>query len=167
MAEPEVKPWIRPSALRGTTQRLKAPEGTCFIIINEDDSGPCELFAVVGKAGSSVTALGEALGRAISYALSLPSSISRKERAAEIAEQLQYIGGRGVAGFGPNQILSVPDAVAKALNNYLGIKNGHQVQDIAASTEYRVGDLCPECGNATLTREDGCNKCYSCGYSAC
>jgi ribonucleoside-diphosphate reductase alpha chain len=28
-------------------------------------------------------------------------------------------------------------------------------------------DLCPECGAATFVREDGCEKCYSCGYSKC
>jgi ribonucleoside-diphosphate reductase alpha chain len=26
---------------------------------------------------------------------------------------------------------------------------------------------CPECGDANLVREEGCIKCYSCGYSKC
>ncbi len=30
-----------------------------------------------------------------------------------------------------------------------------------------VGDLCPECGEATLINEEGCRKCYTCGYSEC
>ena len=30
-----------------------------------------------------------------------------------------------------------------------------------------IGDLCPECGEATLVNEEGCRKCYSCGYSEC
>jgi ribonucleoside-diphosphate reductase alpha chain len=30
-----------------------------------------------------------------------------------------------------------------------------------------VGDLCPECGQATLVFEEGCQKCYSCGYTEC
>jgi hypothetical protein len=30
-----------------------------------------------------------------------------------------------------------------------------------------VGDLCPECGQAALVNEEGCRKCYSCGYSEC
>ncbi len=33
--------------------------------------------------------------------------------------------------------------------------------------EERIGDLCPECQNATLAFEEGCQKCYSCGYSEC
>ncbi len=30
-----------------------------------------------------------------------------------------------------------------------------------------VGDLCPECGEASMVNEEGCRKCYSCGYSEC
>jgi len=29
------------------------------------------------------------------------------------------------------------------------------------------GDLCPECGEATVVNEEGCRKCYSCGFSEC
>jgi len=28
-------------------------------------------------------------------------------------------------------------------------------------------DLCSDCGNNTLANEEGCIKCYTCGYSAC
>lgn len=28
-------------------------------------------------------------------------------------------------------------------------------------------DICPECGTSGLVHEEGCTKCYSCGYSAC
>jgi ribonucleoside-diphosphate reductase alpha chain len=31
----------------------------------------------------------------------------------------------------------------------------------------RIGDLCPECGQASVVNEEGCRKCYSCGYSEC
>lgn len=31
----------------------------------------------------------------------------------------------------------------------------------------KSGDLCPECGNSTLISEEGCQKCYNCGYSKC
>ncbi len=30
-----------------------------------------------------------------------------------------------------------------------------------------IGDLCPECGVAAVINEEGCRKCYSCGYSEC
>jgi ribonucleoside-diphosphate reductase alpha chain len=32
---------------------------------------------------------------------------------------------------------------------------------------FKVGDLCPECGQASVVNEEGCRKCYSCGYSEC
>jgi ribonucleoside-diphosphate reductase alpha chain len=32
---------------------------------------------------------------------------------------------------------------------------------------HRIGDLCPECGEASLVSEEGCRKCYSCGFSEC
>lgn len=28
-------------------------------------------------------------------------------------------------------------------------------------------DICPDCGSGTLAYEEGCKKCYSCGYSEC
>jgi len=31
----------------------------------------------------------------------------------------------------------------------------------------RIGDLCPECGHAAVVNEEGCRKCYSCGFSEC
>ncbi len=30
-----------------------------------------------------------------------------------------------------------------------------------------TADLCPECGQASFVYEEGCKKCYSCGYSMC
>jgi ribonucleoside-diphosphate reductase alpha chain len=30
-----------------------------------------------------------------------------------------------------------------------------------------IGDLCKECGQATLIYEEGCKKCVSCGYNEC
>ena len=31
----------------------------------------------------------------------------------------------------------------------------------------RIGDLCPECGEAAVVNEEGCRKCYACGFSEC
>lgn len=31
----------------------------------------------------------------------------------------------------------------------------------------KIGDLCPECGQAAVINEEGCRKCYTCGYSEC
>ncbi len=29
------------------------------------------------------------------------------------------------------------------------------------------GDICPSCGSSALIYEEGCSKCYACGYSEC
>jgi ribonucleoside-diphosphate reductase alpha chain len=31
----------------------------------------------------------------------------------------------------------------------------------------RTSELCPECGEASMVNEEGCRKCYNCGYSVC
>ncbi|MCE1252660.1 MAG: adenosylcobalamin-dependent ribonucleoside-diphosphate reductase [Anaerolineae bacterium] len=32
---------------------------------------------------------------------------------------------------------------------------------------FKIGDLCPECGEAAVVNEEGCRKCYACGHSEC
>jgi ribonucleoside-diphosphate reductase alpha chain len=44
---------------------------------------------------------------------------------------------------------------------------GHGPQPEATQLAFRLGDLCPDCGQASLVEEEGCRKCYSCGYSEC
>src|SRR5690606_2668334 len=96
---------------------------TAFVTINHDHAGePLELFINVGKAGSDVSAMAEALGRTISTALRLRGGLSPREKAKEIADQLQGIGGRRSVGFGQNKILSLPDAVSVALAAHYGFR---------------------------------------------
>lgn len=128
----EVKPkevtevWTRPTALKGSTYKIKTPVGTAFITINEDQNqSPVEVFINVGRAGSDVQAMAEALGRLISKSLKFASSLTTKERAMIIIDQLRGIGGRRAVGFGPNRILSLPDAIAVALSSHLGMKFNH------------------------------------------
>jgi ribonucleoside-diphosphate reductase alpha chain len=119
----------RPFVVSGSTYRLVTPVGNAFITINEDESHmPLELFINVGKAGSDVQAMAEALGRTISTSLRLRSSLNPRERAREIAEQLSGIGGRRSVGFGPNKIRSLPDAISVALSQHYHFNvngNGH------------------------------------------
>ena len=113
----------RPFMVSGATYKLSTPVGRAFITINKDgDREPLELFINVGKAGSDVTAMAEALGRTISTALQFRGDLRPTERAREIAHQLSGIGGRRSVGFGPNKILSLPDAVAMALSVHFGFR---------------------------------------------
>ncbi len=60
----------RPAVLHGYTRNIKAPEGTVNITVNSDEDGPLEVFVNVGRAGSDVAALAEAMGRLVSVPVS-------------------------------------------------------------------------------------------------
>src|SRR6266516_3384401 len=109
----------RPPVVQGYTRQVSAPEGKINVTINSDEHGPLEVFVNVGKAGSDIAALAEALGRLISLNLRILSPLSQNERAKEIAEQLRGIGGSRSVGFGIQQVRSLPDAVARALEMHL------------------------------------------------
>jgi ribonucleoside-diphosphate reductase alpha chain len=40
-------------------------------------------------------------------------------------------------------------------------------QMAAAAPSTHLYDICPECGSASFAYEEGCKKCYGCGYSEC
>ena len=117
----------RPTKVSGVTYKLMTPVGSAFVTINQDIGGdPLEVFINVGKAGSDVAAMAEALGRTISTALRFRGNLSPREKAQEIAHQLAGIGGRRSVGFGPNKIRSLPDAISVALSTHYGFKiNGN------------------------------------------
>lgn len=128
----------RPYMVKGSTYRMNTPVGTAFITINEDELGePLEVFVNVGKAGSDVAAMAEALGRTISTALKFRGGVPAKEKAREFAEQLSGIGGRRSIGFGPTKIKSLPDAVAGAISvhYHLGINGYHNSPNVFGVTE--------------------------------
>ena len=161
-----VKP--RPPVVRGVTHRISTPLGTAFITINENGEGePFEVFANVGKAGSDTAAVAEALGRLISLCLRLPSPMTPRERLQEVVDQLSGIGGGRPLGFGPQRVRSLPDALAQVLAQHLGMAPHPPLAEQMSLPLDKVGDLCPECGQATLLYVEGCRKCYSCGYSEC
>lgn len=189
-----VKP--RPMVVRGATYKIQTPVGIAFITLNTNGGSPpepLEMFITVGKAGSDVYAMAEGLGRMISVALRFSSHLPVEVRVREIIEQMQGIGGARSSGFGKERIRSLPDAVAKVLSMHYGLNgeaaklNGEgmshstiketpklmtsmtqptliQPQAVVRSTSF---DICPSCGEASLVHEEGCKKCYGCGYSEC
>ncbi|MFQ5960815.1 MAG: vitamin B12-dependent ribonucleotide reductase, partial [Candidatus Methylomirabilales bacterium] len=155
----------RPEVIPGKTYRIQTPVGTAFITVNDNGKGagePFEVFVSVGKAGSETMAHAEALGRLISLVLRLPlpKQMSAQDRVAEIVGQLSGIGGGRPLGFGRKRVLSLPDALAQALAQHVGLTEvtEHKRTDVALT---KVGDLCPDCQQATLVNEEGCRKCYS------
>lgn len=183
----------RPRSLRGCTISVETPLGKAFVTINENgEEQPFEVFVNTAKAGSDTAAVSEAIGRLISYILRLSSPIEPRERLREVWRQLSGIGGGRSLGFGAKRVRSLPDGVAQALAEYLestekkdpdkddeGKGNGfnllnesavsakHSEEENVPNPTNRVGDLCPECGQAAVINEEGCRKCYGCGYSEC
>jgi ribonucleoside-diphosphate reductase alpha chain len=169
----------RPQRLDGCTYQITTPLGKAFVTINENGSGvsgqPFEVFITSAKAGSETAAVSEAIGRLISYLLRVASPVPPRDRMGEVVRQLAGIGGGRPTGFGPNRVLSLPDGLARSLAAYLeetpeAIPVGifqPQEQEYEEQLGLQIGDLCPECGAATVVKEEGCSKCYSCGFSEC
>ncbi|HSG05757.1 MAG TPA: adenosylcobalamin-dependent ribonucleoside-diphosphate reductase, partial [Nitrospiria bacterium] len=162
--EPRVKP--RPYKRTGVTISKETPLGTVHITLNEDEEGPAEVFMTIGKAGSDIMAMAESLGRAISLYLRTPSPLSRLEKVREEVDQLRGIGGARSIGFGEARISSLADAISRAMDEHWlkaqPAGNGHNPNDKVRMT----GNICPKCG-VQMAREEGCQKCYGCGYSEC
>jgi ribonucleoside-diphosphate reductase alpha chain len=168
LAERVIKP--RPHSLAGATYRMETPIGTAFITVNDTPAGdPFEVFVQVGKAGSDTMAVAEALGRLVSLVLRLPSPLSARRRLDEVISQLSRIGGGQPTGFGPSKVLSLPDALARTLGEHIGRGAGEGGDSGPGRTTgpRRIGDLCRECGQATVAYEEGCKKCLSCGFNEC
>ncbi|MDD5062083.1 MAG: vitamin B12-dependent ribonucleotide reductase [Candidatus Marinimicrobia bacterium] len=182
-------PRIRPPETRGITKRVRTGNGTLYITINEDDYGLCEVFTNIGKAGSQAQVESEAISRLIS--LALRSGID----ARDVVKQLKGIGGPSPVWENGTQILSTPDAIAKALEWYLDEREGKKKapgaepsfsllevdgaasvpipqQAVSASKpspridNKKAITTCPECGSAVY-HESGCVTCPNCGFSKC
>jgi ribonucleoside-diphosphate reductase alpha chain len=168
----------RPEMLRGYTAKMNSPLGDLYVTINEDEGGrPFEVFCTLGKAGGAAMADAEAIGRLLSLALRSGIPIT------QIKDQLRGISCDRAVGVGPNKVLSAPDAIGQAIEQYLQQKDGVQedlplVQPVtvgqtqmqAASSDAGPSDFlgaCPECGSGQLTYSEGCVKCYVCAYSEC
>jgi ribonucleoside-diphosphate reductase alpha chain len=176
----KIKP--RPYKRTGTTVSKETPFGTAHITMNTDEDGPAEVFITIGKAGSDVMAMAEGYGRSISLYMRTPSPLSRKDKVRELVNQLKGIGGFRTIGFGGNRVSSLPDAIARALEEHWLLEEevGEQVPSLSGNkpslhsngrkgngpAAYLTGNICPDC-HMLLTREEGCQKCLACGFSEC
>ncbi len=191
----EVVPRERPSEMSGTTYKLNTSYGHLFVTINEDEHGPFEVFATLGKSGGFFAAQSEGLCRMIS--LGLRSGVS----VEEIIKQLKGIRSTEVSFNQGEMIYSLPDGIAKTLEKHINKKQQSLqlafkdstdqkeviteeakiaiTEPVAVSTGATVSDpkkmtvadfghapVCQTCGSM-LRMAEGCMKCESCGYSKC
>ena len=151
-----LKPTKRPMTLSGHTTSIKTALGNLFVTVNAADGKPFELFAQIGKAGSDVVAFTEAIARLISLALRCGVIVD------EIVAQLEGIGGARSVGFGPNRIMSVPDAIGQGLRKLAQVEAGSN----PVNGNHQL-EICPDCGTCALIRAEGCLKCEACGFTEC
>ncbi|MCR8643941.1 adenosylcobalamin-dependent ribonucleoside-diphosphate reductase [Paenibacillus sp. N1-5-1-14] len=186
----------RPQILRGATYKINTPFGMAYITINDMNGTPSEIFLNVGKAGSDVFAMAEALGRVCSLFLRYGD---HGNKVKLLVKHLKGIGGSGAIGFGANRVESIADAVAKALETHAEFMIESAAPYLSAAREVTAGvaptmkaavsgntaiqvkeevdvspdpvmtslDLCPSCGSASLINSEGCKSCSNCGYSRC
>lgn len=168
------KPRRRPTTVTGTTRKINTGYGGLYVTINEDEHGLFEVFAQIGRAGGFTQSFTESLARLISLALRSGLEVN------DIINQLEGIRSPEIAFDQGTKILSIPDAMAKALKWHLqGRPKGEQATlptDEVSSTENAsaarelvskgLNPACPECGSM-LTIQEGCRKCPNCGYSQC
>ena len=176
------KPRPRPDVVTGRTQKIQTGYGAIYVTINEDEHGLFEVFAQAGRGGGYTASFTEGLARLVS--LCLRSGIP----ADEVIDQLEGIRSPRVAYDHGEHILSIPDAVAKAVKRHIGAQpkgvqkpveafeepgaivtdteNEKEVRDDREIVRAGLNPECPECGR-TLVFEEGCVRCHTCGYSEC
>ena len=163
----------RPAELFGVTRRVYTGRGNLYVTVNMSEDGkPFEIFAALGKAGGNDSAMAEAVSRMVS--LTLRSGIDPKESI----EQLKGI--TDVPAWNEGELIrSVPDAIANVLEKIyepkkestLSIADLTETTLVSENEDSKIsnilqGETCPECPEI-LAFEEGCQKCYSCGYSKC
>lgn len=168
------EPKDRPEVTVGRTVKVGTGCGNLYVTINEDEAGPFEVFASLGKAGGCAASQIEAISRVISLALRSglePEAIIKQLKGIRCPSPLWQKGG---------MILSCPDAIGKALEKYRtsheavsGEQGKHKAVSIEETPDH-AGDTprgnivgtCPDCGSA-LEYIEGCALCKFCGYSKC
>ncbi len=160
----KIIPKKRPSVIKGTTTLMKTGCGNLYVTINEDTEGkPFEVFTNIGKAGGCASSQAEAIGRLIS--LSLRSNVEPEE----LIKQLMGISCHQPTWHESGRILSCSDAIAKALEKYQPLSTKAPFDNGKHKSTYDKTlplGACPECGSS-IQHEEGCAKCYTCGFTKC
>ena len=154
----------RPRLMEGKTLKLRLPQGGLYLTANLVDGEPREVFVTLGKSGGDEKADAEALGRLISLYLQHGGD------AKSVISTLKGIKGKYVSWDEGTQLLSIPDAIAKALEiltmNHV-VKEPNVPIQLEKGGSFSRGSTCPDCHEDALVFENGCYRCSNCGYSKC
>ena len=146
----------------GKTIKDRTPWGSLWVTLNYDGNEPFEVFATLGKSGSELKAMTEAISRVISIGLRSGC------RLDDFIGTLRGISGKEYWMFDCDEdkmVRSIPDAVALLLQK-LSSRRGTEPQRKPGAGEPQSELICPECGSP-MEMVAGCAYCFSCGYSPC
>ena len=189
--EPEVTIRERPRVLDGSTYRVDTGYGKMYVIVNDANGKPFEVFGTIEKSGGFQESMLEGLCRMASA--SLRSGVP----VQELIDQLEGIRSPRVAFEEGQQIRSIPDGIAKAFKQHISQKreqfvegktDGGEIEknsiigsenpleksndgeplskNLAKQSSY-LSEPCPDCSEMTLVRSEGCVSCNTCGWSKC
>ncbi len=104
------KPRARGFKLYGVTYKFRTEAGNLYVTVNKNGKGrPFEVFVQIGKSGSTLVSLAEAIGRLVS--LTLRSGVDQQD----VIDQLSNIKSVSIKQENNVVINSIPDAIAKAI----------------------------------------------------
>ena len=163
ISEPgKIVPRRRPEVINGTTTKVSTGCGNLYITINSDEEGrPFEVFTQMGKAGGCASSQLEAISRLVS--LTFRTGIEVRS----VIEQLRNIRCPSPSWEKGVRIFSCADALARVIEKRL--LNGQtrvSTSQVAQHGASNIVGVCPDCGGA-LRHEEGCVKCFACGFSKC
>lgn len=169
----------RPNVLIGSTYKVKWPGSNhaIYVTINDyempDGSWrPFEIF--INTKDASHTEWVTALTR------SLSAIFRRGGNIAFVPEELQAVhssvSGAFIEGkYVPSRVAAIGNVLEEHFQN-VGILAKPEtsaamvtdpIGDSPKEPENPIGEVCPRCFSPTLVRQEGCDKCLSCGYSNC
>jgi ribonucleoside-diphosphate reductase alpha chain len=179
----ELQPIRLPEIMPSLRIRQMTPFGNMHVKVAVDPIAgrEREVFAQLGKGGDVANSDLEAICRLLSLWLRSNGSLDTA------VKQLEGIGSSLTVPTKDGRIMSLADGLARSLRRYLAAKKEHglealllgrvpsqQLSDTAAeprtsaaqrqSEQYKI--KCPAC-TAVLAFEEGCVKCYDCGFSQC
>ncbi|MEW6535470.1 MAG: vitamin B12-dependent ribonucleotide reductase [Candidatus Auribacterota bacterium] len=176
-----VMPMVVPEIMSCLRIRQKTPFGNMHVKISlEPNTGlEREVFAQLGKGGDVANSDLEAICRMLSLFLRCGGPLKLA------IKQLDGIGSSLSVPSRDGRVISLADGLAKAIKKYMVAKDMFGVQNLllgkadlsllqnCEGSEHKANGAnnafkikCPEC-NENVTFEEGCVKCYSCGYSKC
>ncbi|MEQ8441015.1 MAG: adenosylcobalamin-dependent ribonucleoside-diphosphate reductase [Alphaproteobacteria bacterium] len=175
------EPLDRPGALEGRTYKLRWPESdhATYITINDviDGTGrrrPFEVF--INSKNMEHYAWTVALTRMVS------AVFRRGGDVAFVVEELKAVfdprGGYWMDGrYIPSILAAIGDVIEQHMIEigFLAPKDGtssksgpgRKKRAVAAADGTGRRAICPKCGQPSLTRQEGCDTCDSCGWSRC